>query len=108
MAKKNLPEYKRKYDISRHHAWAGLGFLAILAALRVVIPDLAPILQPILFLLIIYILISLILTYRYRAGLTAPIVQPDHKDSADLKKQQVKLEKKKAKTQVKIEKKRKK
>jgi hypothetical protein len=66
---------KRKYDVSRHHAWAGTVLLSVLLAIRVFIetmeienvPD--GIILAIGVILVIYILISLFFTYRYRSGL---------------------------------------
>ena len=124
MAKKNLSEYKRKYDLVRHHAWAGLGFLSIILAIRIIAPQLSDLLELILGLLIIvliiYVGVALLLTYRYRAGLTAKqetikqevIVRTDEiekeKIHADVEKERIKLEKKKAKAHVKTTKKSKK
>ena len=34
MTQKNLNEYKRKYDVVKHHAWAGSVLLAVLVAIR--------------------------------------------------------------------------
>jgi len=34
MSQKNLSEYKRKYDIFRHHAWAGTALLSVLLAVQ--------------------------------------------------------------------------
>ena len=34
MTQKNLNEYKRKYDVNKHHAWAGSVLLAVLVAIR--------------------------------------------------------------------------
>ena len=124
MAKKNLSEYKRKYDLVRHHAWAGLGFLSIILAIRIIAPQLSDLLELILGLLIIvliiYVGVALLLTYRYRAGLTAKqetikqevIIRTDEiekeKIHADVEKERIKLEKKKAKAHVKATKKSKK
>ena len=117
MTEKHLSGYKRKYDISRHHAWAGLGFLSVLGFLRIIFVDLADLLQPILIILIIYVIISLLLTYRYHSGLSAKqeVIQREiihhtddvekHKIYAEVEKERLKLEKKKAKTSVKAEKK---
>jgi hypothetical protein len=71
MAKADLSEYARKYEIFRHHAWAGTAFLSILLALRYfigVIPRY--IFIPLGTLLIVYILIAVLYTYRYRAGIS--------------------------------------
>jgi len=122
MSEKDLSEYKRKYHISRHHAWAGLGFLTITGILKTVLHDRFPdiIFLPILTILIIYILIAIIFTYRYHSGLSAPsesekiiqIQQPSdvekEKINAEVEKERLKIEKKKAKAQIKAEKKAKK
>ena len=124
MRKKDLSEYKKKYDLVRHHAWAGLGFLSIILAIRIIAPQLSDLLELILGLLIIvliiYVGVALLLTYRYRAGLTAKqetikqevIVRTDEiekeKIHADVEKERIKLEKKKAKAHVKTTKKSKK
>jgi len=72
MGKKDLSIYKRRYDIFRHHAWAGTVFLSVLLALRYLITSFPQyIFIPLCTILIIYILISLIFTYKYRTGLSA-------------------------------------
>jgi len=35
MKEKNIGEYKRRYDMSRHHAWAGGILLSVLLAIRI-------------------------------------------------------------------------
>jgi len=106
--KKNLIEYKRKYDLIRHHAWAGLGFLSVFLATRLLFPEISDLLQPILVVIIIYVLVSLLLTYKYYRGISVshPIIQSsDEADKeiiqADVKKEQIKLEKKKVKAHIK-------
>jgi len=122
MNKKNPSDYKRKYDISRHHAWAGSILLSVVLAVRIFlemsdikdIPD--KIILPIGIILVLYILISLFFTYKYRSGLNTEqkniidinIKSDDlekKKIDADLEKERLKIEKKKAKAQVKSEKK---
>ena len=114
MTKKKLGEYKRKYDAFRHHAWAGLGFLAVFSAIRVLLPEYTQILTPIIFILIIYVVIALLLTYRYRSGLHAkeevvkvePSVELEkEKLNAKVEKERLKAEKKKAKAEAKKSKK---
>ena len=112
MKKKNVNEYKRKYQIFKHHAWAGLGFLAILFATRIFFPDFTLIFSPIIFILIVYILVALIFTYKYRSGLTTideiNVVTTDEKSKNQIiktNKDQIKIEKKKAKAEVKRQKK---
>jgi len=115
MVEKNLSEYKRRYDLSRHHAWAGLGFLSVLGFLRIMFVDLADLLQPILIILIIYVIISLLLTYRYHSGLSlkqenVTHIDDDKKDTidAEVEKKRLKIEKKKVKASIKAGKKSKK
>lgn len=114
MTKKDLGEYKRKYDVFRHHAWAGLGFLAVFSVIVALLPEHTQILTPFIFILIIYIVIALLFTYRYRLGLSAMEevvhVQPSvelekEKLRAGVKKEQLKVEKKNAKDEVKVKKK---
>ncbi|KAA0005457.1 MAG: hypothetical protein DRM98_04240 [Thermoplasmata archaeon] len=116
--KKDLTLYQRKYDLYRHHAWAGSILLSVLLAIRVFlqitgfkdIPDI--IILPLGVILVIYILVSLGFTYKYRSGLIVEqkIVQkietPEEafkkqKISAKIEKERLKLEKKKAKAEVK-------
>ena len=110
MNKKDLSEYKRKYDISRHHALAGSVILAVLVATRgflelskIDVNDTIFVIIGII--VIIYTLSSVFLTYRYRLGLTAEqkkIVEVHHHESEDkLEKERIKLEKKKAKAEAK-------
>jgi len=126
MNKKNLAEYKRKYDVSRHHAWAGSVLLAVLVATRgflelskIDVNDTIVVIIGVI--LVVYTLISVFFTYRYRSGLTSEqkkVVEVYHHDSkddlekekihADLEKERLKLEKKKAKAEAKKAKKQKK
>lgn len=119
MNKKNLSEYKRKYDVSRHHAWAGSVLLALLIATRtfleivdIKVNDTIVVIIGVI--LVVYTLVSVFLTYRYRSGLTSEqkkIVEVHHHDSndelekkkidSDLEKERLKLEKKKAKAEIK-------
>jgi hypothetical protein len=112
MAKADLSEYKRKYEIFRHHAWAGTAFLSILLALRYFIASIPRyIFIPVGILLIVYILIALVYTYRYGAGLSGT---RDPGRSAELSEMEnaqtpgpegLKIEKKRAKTEAKVRKK---
>jgi MFS superfamily sulfate permease-like transporter len=106
---KDLSEYRIKYDLYRHHAWAGLGLLSIFIAIRYIIPSIPIwIFVPVLLALIVYILIALMLTYKYRAGLRAKIESSTTSipsEEAKLQKLKYKLEKKKQKAQVKLQKK---
>ena len=105
MAQKTLNENKRKYDMSRHHAWAGGILLSVLLAVRILfeIEDIYVI--PIAVILIVYILIALFLTYKYRSGLATQqkTVQEVHihSDESEIEKERLKVEKKKAKAEAK-------
>lgn len=114
MNKKNLAEYRKKYDISRHHAWAGTAILSVVLAIRIFlstgetanIPDI--IFLPVILVIAIYVLISLLYTYIYRSGLSAEQEKISsseeierHKIDANLEKERLKLEKKKAKSEAK-------
>ncbi len=116
MTGEELSQLKQQYDIARHHAWAGTALLSVLLAIRILleistytgIPDLFFLTGGII--LIIYILISVSFTYKYRSGLTAaqqivhvhtdPEVE-QAKIAADLEKERLKIEKKKAKAEAK-------
>ena len=119
MNEKKLAEYKRKYDIARHHAWAGSVILAIFLALRFFLETTDVIIDNWIILLIgiiviIYTLTAVIFTYRYRSGLTSQqkIIEV-HTSSeiekeplkAKAEKEKMKIEKKKAKAKLKAEKK---
>ena len=115
MTKKDLSGYKRKYQAFRHHAWAGLGFLSVLLAIRLILPESPEILPPIIFVLVVYVVIALLFTYRYRAGLSVKqeVVHPSEelekeKICAEVEKERLKVEKKKAKAESKKAKKTKK
>ena len=112
MVKKDLSEYKRKYDLVRHHAWAGLGFLSVLLAMRIIFQEISELLQPILVVLIAYVVISLLFTYKYYRGLSATQESIPHSEEvekekihAEVEKERLKLEKKKTKAKVKTKKK---
>lgn len=114
MTKKDLSTYKRKYQAFRHHAWAGLGFLSVLLAVRIIFPQPSKILTPVIFVLVIYVIVALLFTYKYRAGISVVEevvqVQPSSKVEkeiirADVEKERLKLEKKKAKAEAKSKKK---
>lgn len=114
MTQKDLSEYKRKYHAFRHHAWAGLGFLSVVLAIRLIFFDTSEFLTPIIVILAIYIIVALIFTYRYRAGLSAedtiikvePSVEIEKERlKAEVEKERLKIEKKKAKSEAKVQKK---
>ena len=108
MAKADLSEYKRKYEIYRHHAWAGTAFLSILLALRYFIASIPRyIFIPLGSLLIVYILIAVIYTYRYRAGFSGTRDPDRAVEPSETGKPQtpepgsLKIEKKRAKSEAK-------
>lgn len=111
MTKKDFAEYKRRYHAFRHHAWAGLGFLSVFLAVRIILGENSPaIMDYIIFLLLLYIVIALLFTYRYRSGLSVKdeIVQVQtsvevekERINAGVKKEPLKLEKKKVKAEAK-------
>jgi len=114
MNNKDVTEYKKKYNVFRHHAWAGLGFLSVVLAFRLIFFESAQMLTPVVVILGIYILIALIFTYRYRTGLTIKeeVVGDEKVKSpsdevekerirAEVEKELLKLEKKKAKAEAK-------
>ncbi len=102
-------EYRRKYELSRHHAWAGTALLSVLLALRYVISRLPQyVFIPLAMVFIVYILIALVFTYRYRTGLSTRQarghrVEPEHEDrlQEEVVRERLKLDKKKAKTEAK-------
>ncbi|MCK4415529.1 MAG: hypothetical protein KAU84_00095 [Thermoplasmatales archaeon] len=114
MIKKDLSTYKRKYQAFRHHAWAGLGFISVFLAIIMIFPESSQILTPIIFILIIYVIVALLFTYKYRAGLSVgekivqvqpPIEVEKGVIRANVEKERLKLEKKKAKAEIKAKKK---
>ena len=108
MKKKDLATYKSKYQAFRHHAWAGLGFLSVAFALRLLFPESFDMLTPVIFILVIYIVVALLFTYRYQAGLSVEEKVETVQPSVEVEKERLKLEKKKAKTEAKKTKKAKK
>ena len=98
----------RTYQRVKHHAWAGLGFLSVLLALRIFIPAYANVLTPLIAVLLIYIVATLVLTYLYRGELletgNESSVQKrslSESQSSSSEKTRLKEEKKKAKAEVK-------
>ena len=106
---KNLMEYKKRYALWRHHAWAAGLLLSALLAIRIFleISDVKDIPNEIILiigcLLLAYLLLSLFFTYKYRSGLVAQDQQTiEIKTSSDeVEKQRLKVEKKKAKAEAK-------
>ncbi len=112
--KKNLTEYKRKYDVARHHAWAGSVILAIILAVRIFLETSDIKINDWVIIIIggvivVYTLVAVVLTYKYRSGLTSEqkIIEV-HTSSDDVEKERLKLGKKKAKAEAKKAKKSKK
>ena len=105
MTQKNLNENKRKYDVYRHHAWAGAILLSVLLAVRILFESDNTIIVPIAIILIVYILISLFLTYKYHSGLSAQqkTVQEVHirLNESEIERERLKVEKKKVKAEAK-------
>jgi len=119
MNKEKLSEYRKKYDLYRHHAWAGSIFLSVILALRIFleimgvkeVPDY--VFLPLGLIIICYMFVSVILTYKYREGLNAEEAKQvveirtlsdeveKEKIKAKLEKKRLKLEKKKAKIEAK-------
>ena len=114
MTQRDLSDTQR-YAVFRHHAWAGAILLSILFALRILIPDIPDIVVLVVGgFLVVYILVALFFTYKYRAGLIAQeeqvVVQPDkslerEKLQVELEEKRLKLEKKKVKAESKATKK---
>ena len=110
MSQRDLSEFRKKYNAFRHHAWAGLGFLSVVLAIRLIFLEATEILTPVIIVLALYILVALIFTYRYRAGLSVPqkevIIEPSveiekERIKSEVEKERLKLEKKKAKAEAK-------
>lgn len=119
MKKEKLSKYRKKYDLYRHHAWAGSIFLSLILALRIFleimgvkeVPDY--IFLPVGLIVMCYMFVSVLLTYKYREGLDAEEAKQvieiktssdeveKEKIKAKLEKKRLKLEKKKAKTEMK-------
>lgn len=120
MGEAKKADYKRKYAMAKHHAWAGSVLLAILGAIRWFISDTTYPRTDLIFiiigiLLIVYILIALVLTYRFRSGLIEEetriqqhiIMNKDQSSNPSISttalspKEQAKVEKKKTKNESK-------
>ncbi len=102
MSKKDLAKYKRKYQRFRHHAWAALGFLSAITAVRLIFINSASYLNPIILILALYAVVALLFTYRYSAVLSAgeEVVSVEHSyENVTVEKEKIraKIEKKKAK-----------
>ena len=118
MTEKDLSEYKRRYDIARHHAWAGSVLLAVLLAIRIFletsdfgIDEYDLFIITIGVILVIYTLVAIFFTYKYRSGLIVNERQIEvhfsssylekNKIQAEVEKERLKLEKKKVKSEAK-------
>jgi hypothetical protein len=110
--KENIGDYKKRYEWYRHHAWAGLGLLSIVLAIRYFFPLPDFLLLPIVVVLIIYILVALMFSYKYSIALSAReeehmSLSESHGEimSTDIEKARLKVEKKRVKAGVKAQKK---
>jgi uncharacterized membrane protein YuzA (DUF378 family) len=118
MKKTEKTDYKRKYAMAKHHAWAGSVLLAILGAIRWYAIDTEYPQKDLIFiifgiLIIIYILIALFFTYRFRSGLAEEETQINQRNISNQSSSQpnsetslspkdlAKIEKKKAKAESK-------
>jgi len=109
----DLSDKRKKYALSKHHAWAGSILLAILLAIRIFfetskINEYNQIILIIGFFIIIYMIIALIFTYKYRSGLSSDeksinlsINQEKVKINKKFNNNYSKIEKKKAKEKLK-------
>jgi hypothetical protein len=105
MEQRRVLRDKKRYDIFRHHAWAGTALLSVLLALHYMIPQFPYYLFIVLCtVLIVYILVSLLYTFKYRQGLSAgeipqggPEELEEAKQEAKIEKRRLKADKKKAK-----------
>lgn len=101
---------KERYDIFRHHAWAGTALLSVLLAVRYMIPRFPYYLFTALCtLLILYIVVSLLYTFKYRRGLSdrdmSQLNRDERKQQAKIDEERLKVEKKKSKAEAKQRKK---
>ena len=109
MNQKSLSENKKKYSMARHHAWAGTVILSVALAIRILIPDIPDVILFVIGpILVVYIMISLFFTYKYRSGLSAQESIASVDSSIEIEKERLKLKKKKAKNEAKKAKKSKK
>lgn len=107
---KTVPEeYKKKYQVARHHAWAGSVLLAILLSIRILveisdinIKNLDMVILILGIIIIFYTISALFLSYKYRSGVLSEQDTLQIISSADeLEKQRLKIEKKKTKSDIK-------
>jgi len=102
----------RKYEIYRHHAWAGLGLLSVFLAIRyfIFIPWIISLI--IVSTLSTYILVSIALTYKYyRYVREEKVKTAEEKEKEKIRKKEIKaalkMEKKRLKAEIKKNKKKK-
>jgi len=106
MNEKVLSADKKKYNIARHHSWAGTVILSVVLAIRILIPDIPNIiLYSVVSVLVVYILCSLFFTYKYRSGLSLQEKIASVDASVEVEKERLKFEKKRNKTEAKLMKK---
>ncbi len=113
---RDISDNRKKYAISKHHAWAGSILLAILLAIRIFfetmnIKEYDKLFLIIGIIIIIYMLISLIFTYKYRSGISFNeksinvIISSKNSENNKIKerydKNSAKIQKKKAKERLK-------
>lgn len=101
-----------RYEWYRHHAWAGLGFLSILIALRYVFFLPNWFFVPVVLVLVAYVVVSLVGAYRYSGevlkqdkGREKGVMSANGKADFKAEKTRLKLEKKRLKAAYKLEKK---
>ncbi len=109
-----ISEKKIKYERFRHHAWAGLGFLSVFLSVRYFVSFPDSIFLPILSFILVYVVFSLLLTYRYRSdsGDISPhlheikkSMESHNKEKKKVAKSKLKSKKKKSKSKAKKKKK---
>ena len=115
MKKDACMDHTRRYAIARHHAWAGSVLLAILLALRVFMESSTYHIPENIFigigiLLVCYIIIALLFTYKHRSGLVQqkqnkPVATSTSNNESIVSKDQQKIQKKQVKAEIKKQKK---
>ncbi|HEC88329.1 MAG TPA: hypothetical protein ENI52_03325 [Thermoplasmata archaeon] len=100
----NKSEDRRKYEWYRHHAWAGLGILSVFLAINyfISIPYLISLIF--VFILSVYIIVSLTLTYKYSVSLPSEEIEKIELKKG-MEKELLKIEKKRIKAELKAKKK---
>ena len=112
MNSKDLTKLRKKYQRFRNHLLAGIGFLLVVIAFRLIFFETAAFFMPMVLILIIYILIALIFTFKYHRNLstkeTSNIIEPSFEKEelkTEVDREPSKLEKKIPKKEDKKEKK---